>query len=315
MFLAEQRQRADGLHDVVFHPVVRRWRNESPDRRRRESPSSAPGRDALPRVRPMRCSRLCHLIKTSGKQFGQPQVRADGNQAVGESVQTFKRDRAALLRRNRAFLVALSRLGATTADSNCDSRARIRQRAKAELSLVAVARTNSVPKIGLMPARFAACANSTAPCRPARFEPVLLRSIARRFSVQCPATTYSAGSEEIAFPVRPGSRVAEGLAHGSKHPTFNDGAVAAVSLQPVGRLRGHQRCRAAGGRSGDAAGGGRAGDRTHGGFDQPDGTFRDRSVDPAEEPERLDEVVRDLDRPAAGTQTPCGNWSWTWTVP
>ena len=30
VFLAEQRQRADGLHDVVFHPVGGRWRNESP---------------------------------------------------------------------------------------------------------------------------------------------------------------------------------------------------------------------------------------------------------------------------------------------
>ena len=146
-----KRQRADGLHDVVFHPVAGQRRNESPDRPRPESRSVAP--DCFAR----------HLVEPAGKQFGQPQ---SGLTAINPSVKAVQRSSGigpALLRRPPRL--PRSRLplppAATAAGSSCDSRARIRRRATSGWSST----RNSVPKIGLMPARFAACANSTAPCK------------------------------------------------------------------------------------------------------------------------------------------------------
>ena len=118
VFLPQQGQRADGLHDVVFHAGRRAARSESPGQATTESDPS-PG---------LFCR---HLIETAGKQFGQLAVRADGNQPFGESrpdvlVGIGRRCCAAT-----APSLAVARFGlcATTAGSNCDSRARIRRRA------------------------------------------------------------------------------------------------------------------------------------------------------------------------------------------
>ena len=53
---------------------------------------------------------LCRqLIESARKQFGHPRVWTDSNQAVSKTIQTFKWNRAALLRCDCTFLIACGR--------------------------------------------------------------------------------------------------------------------------------------------------------------------------------------------------------------
>ena len=87
VFLPQQRQRADALHDVVFLPVVGGGIVNRRTRDCREILGKLSSRD--------------QTIEPSTEHFRQPFVRADGDQAVGDAVEFSKPVRPPLLARRR----------------------------------------------------------------------------------------------------------------------------------------------------------------------------------------------------------------------
>src|SRR5579863_4577069 len=88
VFLAQQGQRTDALHDVIFLPVL--WRGVTSGR------TCYRGNGALPASG--------QTVEPPRKQFRQMRVFADSNQSFGETVKFIVPKWAALLRGHRGFV-------------------------------------------------------------------------------------------------------------------------------------------------------------------------------------------------------------------